>query len=238
VFEKFSMIMFGFWLMSCLVLCLAIIFIVYKTTRRIERKNADISFFLRDKVYLPSQRTFETWRGQLQPINMMDLDERIVYKNLQKAIMGELSLRYGDRFSLHYKFPLSLLLQERQNVVDGELRLLLQQSVVDFLICVAGTSVVPAVAIFVWNGSKEPFVNSSVVPFTGFDRRMLHDSEDIRTWAIAGILQGSGVPTFFAERDAMKVLYDTKGEVDFIDSLSVDLQNAMQTCNYLNGVGV
>lgn len=235
--DKIFTAAFIVYVLGGLLFCGAIAFGIYMLARKVERKNADFSIPGRNQVYVPSSSTLETWNGQLEPANLMDLDERVVFRNLRKAIMGELSLRFGDRFSLLYKVPLSLLLKERREVVDGELRLLIHQSVVDYLICVEGTKIIPALALFVWNGTKAVFKEGTVVPFSEISRRMLFGAEDIRSWTIAGILQGAGVPTYFVERDSLEVLVTNDGESVLIDRLEADLKNALQNSSSFLSVG-
>ncbi|MBA3075032.1 MAG: DUF2726 domain-containing protein [Anaerolineae bacterium] len=213
---------------------LGITLLIYTIVRKFSKESPELGLARRGRIVVPSDSTLAMWGGQLIPNEyMMDLAESNIFTGLEKVILGELSLRYGDRFRLLYKVDAKRLVKVRPGLFlkDSDLLRAVDTLRADYVVCTDTGGYKPVIVVMLWDGDPRAINNKKVCEYRSLDRRRLHTEDQINKWALAGILSGCGIPVFYVSWKTIEIQITPEG-LKVEDILQEELSNAIGSVDF------
>lgn len=173
--------------------------------------------------FRPTSELVSGWSSLFATKMALTHSERQVYDTLLSWLFDDLSARYGDRFVILAKVPLTCFIQ-----VKDELPPVLRRALdvpTDFLICTRGDKVVPVVGISIWRASVgEIRASGDLLPEQHLRFRDL-TRDEWEQWIAMGIMQAAGISTYLVT-EQMALSW---GRIcrDFLVQLEEDLGKAL-----------
>lgn len=190
----------GFVILGMVVFVVGLIILLVRVSRK-PRLGANGIPAIK-KIVCPSDSKLREWGFQLVPNNfMLDPAEANLLSALQGMVLGYLSMRYGDRFTVLRKVPAKQLFATRGgcSVEDVELLQVINELVADFVVCSDVGSTTPVFAVMMWDGYPQAMANRGIIEYQHLDRKWLLSEEQHRKWTLAGIMQYAGIPVLYAD---------------------------------------
>jgi hypothetical protein len=175
----------------------------------------------------PTKQRISRWTEVLQSRSLMDFQETAIYDFLERTLVNDLSMDFGDQFTVLVKVPSSSIVNFQPGTLPALPVEIIRRSMVDYLICTRFGPLVPHTAFILWTGESAFLGGSRTARFGDVKEQSSFTSVDWDKWILAGLLEAAGINVYLVSSDESS-LSENGLSMDFIEKLERDLNSALR----------